>query len=271
MTDRVGKPIPPTEEDWRAAIDNFRRYRDFDGKHFRENVDLLVDALDDTANRAYGTAARIERRQSADLTKHDGKEITDRLVRKGYAEQLDLANLDLLRLVPLAPWLEQADPYGMMPVPPFGLVVFGDLDDEKRERFARMAEQLQCWGLDMFARPIANRQVRLLRLQAERLLEGMTRLQLCVNHHKQRLKVIKQTDEGYPSVALHDLFATVEPWDVDTGEIAERLVKADVLPEDPRNENDRDDLVDQWHESLRRRRQTWREKWLPKQRKQKRK
>ena len=63
----------------------------------------------------------------------------------------------------------------------------------------------------------------------------------------------------------------MEPWDVDTGEIVRRLVEANVLPEDPRNENDRDDLVDQWHESLRRQRQTWRKKWLPKlrQRKQK--
>ena len=271
MTDQVGKPAPPTDEDWRAAIDNFRRYREFDTKHFRGNVDLLVEALQDTADRAYNAAARIERRQSADLSKHDGKAITDRLIHKGYAEQLDLANLDLLRLVPIEPWLERADPYSMMPVPPFGLVVFGDLDDEKRERLAQMAEQLQCWGLDMLARPIGQRQVRLLRLQAERLLEGMTRLQLCADHYRQRLKAIKQTNEGHPSVALHDLFATTEPWDVDTGDIARRLVEANVLPEDPRNENDRDDLVDQWHESLRRLRQTWRKKWLPKlrQRKQK--
>ena len=264
MTDQVGKPPPPTDEDWRAAIDNFKRYRGFDTKRFRDNVDLLIDALQTASDRAYAAAARIERRQLADLSKHDGKTITDQLIHKGYAEQLDLANLELLRLVPIEPWLEQADPYGMMTVPPFGLVVFGDLDDEKRERLARMAEQLQCWGLDMFARPIGQRQVRLLRLQAERLLEGMTRIQLCADHYRHRLKAIKRTDEGHPSVALHDLFATVEPWDVDTGEIAERFVKADVLPEDPRNENDRDDLVNQWHESLRRQRQTWRKKWPPK-------
>lgn len=270
MTDRVGKPPPPTDEDWRAAIDNFKRYRGFDTKRFRDNVDLLIDALQNASDRAYAAAARIERRQLADLSKHNGKTITDGLIHKGYAEQLDLANLELLRLVPIEPWLEQADPYGMMAVPPFGLVVFGDLDDEKRERFARMAEQLQCWGLDMFARPIGQRQVRLLRLQAERLLEGMTRVQLCAENYRQRLKAIKQTNEAQPSVALHELFTTTEPWDVDVGDIARRLVDAKVLPDDDDDDDDdeRDpkDLVAQWHESLRRRRQEWRKKWAPKRR-----
>ena len=270
MTDRSGKPPPPTDEDWRAAIDNFKRYRDFDNKLFRQKVGLLVEALNDASSRAYDAAARIERGQSADLSKHDGPKITDKLIHKGYSEQLGLASLSLLPLVPIEPWLEQADPYNMMPVPPFGLVVFGDFDDEKRARFAQMAEQLHCWGLDMFARPIRQREVRLLRLQAERLLEGMTRIQLCESHHKQRLDAIKQTEKGYPSVALHDLFATVEPWDIDTIDIAKRLVGADVLPDDPKNESDPDALVNQWHESLRRQRKIWRDTWSPKrQRKRK--
>ncbi len=269
MTDRAGKPATPTEEDWRSAIDNFKRYRGFDKKPYRTNVDLLIEALDSAAVRAYDAAARIERRQSADLSKHDGKTITDRLIHKGYAKQLELANLELLRLVPIEPWLEQADPYGMMSVPPFGLVVFGDFDDETRKRFARMAEQLQCWGLDMLARPIGQRQVRLLRLQAERLLEGMTRVQLCAENYRQRLKAIKQTDEGHPSVALHELFTTTEPWDVDVGDIARRLVDAKVLPDDDdddTDERDPKDLAAQWHENLRRRRQGWRKKSAPKRR-----
>ena len=116
-----------------------------------------------------------------------------------------------------------------MPVKPHGLFVFGNLDNAQRARLEQMAEQLQCWGLDPLARPIGPRAVRLVRLQAERLLEGADRVQHCVTHHQSRLKAIRQ-GKGYPSVALHDLFVTTEPWDVDAAEIARRLVKAEVLP-----------------------------------------
>lgn len=108
MTAQRGKPEQASEEHWRDAIAVFKCYRAFDGKDFRHDVNKLLAALKREAEEAYATAARIERRQSADLAPHDGAAIDGRLTR--YAEQLDLAGLDLLRLVPIEPWLEQADP-----------------------------------------------------------------------------------------------------------------------------------------------------------------
>jgi hypothetical protein len=261
VTDQVGKQVPPTDDDWREAIDAFKRYREFDTAKYRDNAADLIAALKHEATQADASATRIEHEyrrqfQPHEFLDHDGGTLTNQFVVDGYAKQLDLARLDLLRLDPIDPWLEQADPYGVMPHVPAPLALMHDVGvDELSVIAERHADHMQRWGLGL----TSQRPVRLLRLQAERLLEGAARVQRYVDHYKSRLKTIKRYSETTNiSVATHDLLWAAEPWNVDVSDIADRLVAAKVLPT---RESDHDDLHVQWCSSLGRARRKWRKAW----------
>jgi hypothetical protein len=268
VTKQTDKSVAPTADDWRRAIDVFKRYRAFDSRVFRQQAIEFVPALEHEAERAYDTAARMERLEPVDLSAHDGPAVILRLKMKAYAAQLGLADLDLLRLDPIEPWLDHADPYGVIPDVPAPLTMFHSVGPEDLAQIARRhADHVERWGLGLTTK---QRPVRLLRLQAERLLEGARRVQGCIDHYERQHEAIKPAT----SVALYDLFAAVEPWDVDTIAIARQIVGADIRPGRVKEHEDHKEVVTRpiaareraaltkkWSATLRQRRAEWRD-WM---------
>jgi hypothetical protein len=284
----AGKPTAPTEDAWRQAIANFKRNRDFDRTEFRAEAEALVSELEREAASADDTAVRMEREQAAVLAAHDKTAIIKRLTDNGHRKQLlDLAGLDLLILDPIAPWLEEADPHGRLGLsglmgepddtsdvvgrqrvirPADALVVTGNVTAEQLACAGELHEILARWGLDSFGDPIRQRPSVLLRRQADLLLGGAARVQHLVDDHVTRANAIKPA----VSVALHELFETTEPWDVETIEIARQLVKADVRPgrDDGRGDivprpisaREREALIKKWNANLRQLRPDWQER-----------
>jgi hypothetical protein len=106
----------------------------------------------------------------------------------------------------------------------------------------------------------------LLRRQADLLAAGAQRVQHILDDYDTRLRTLKPA----ASVALHELFGTTEPWNVETVEIARQLVDArvrpgligdrdgdDVLPS-AMSARSREAFVKTWNASLGQRRRTWR-------------
>jgi hypothetical protein len=280
----------PTEEDWRRVIANFKRNRDFDRAEFRKEAEDLAEALKRAAGNADDAALRMERTQPAELSTHDGPAIVKQLTENGHRKQLqDLAGLDLLVLVPIEPWLKEADPHGRLGVNK--LIAEETLDivrrmeatalnvplaavdnDEQRARRDHREEIFERWGLNASAEPLRHRPSVLLRRQAEFLYGGADRLQELVNDHVRRANAIKPA----VSVALHELLEATEPWKLSTVQIAERLVDGHVRPgrivgrsaDPPRaiTPRERGLLIKKWDTSLRQFRLDWRRRARARQR-----
>lgn len=274
MARKPTRPTAPTEDDWRQAIANFKRNRDFDRTEFREEAEALVSELEREAASADDTAVRMEREQPATPSAHDKTVIIKRLTDDGHRKQLlDLAGLDLLILDPITPWLEEADPHGRLGLRPNDArVVTGDVTEEQIARAGELREIFARWGLGSFGEPIRGRPSVLLRRQADLLLGGAARVQHLVDDHVVRADAIKPA----VSVALHELFEATEPWDVETVEIARQLVKADVRPgradgrgdivPRPISAREREALIKKWNQNLRQLRPDWQERMKAMQR-----
>ena len=263
MAKQTRKTAAPTADDWRKVLDAYKRDRVFDTSDFRENAHRFVPALKDESDRAYNTAARIARQDPADLLEHDGAAVILNLERKGYTEQLRLADLDLLRLKPIEPWLREADPYGVIPDVPRPLDVLHDVTAEELVGISRRhAAHVERWGLGV----TTQRPVQLLRLQAERILEGRARAQSRIAYYESQQEAIKPAT----LVALYDLFNAVESWKAETIEIAKQLVDAGIpskrtagqgdLVTPPKSARERAARVRTWASNLRQRRLEW-EEW----------
>jgi hypothetical protein len=278
----------PTDDDWRRVIADFKRNRDFDRAEFRKEVEDLVEALKRAAASADDTALRMERAQASGLSVHDKAAIVQQLTDNGFRKRLlDLANLDLLVLDPIEPWLKEADPYGRLGIERLlddernEIVLrmeaaalkasFVAENDEQRARRVQRREIFERWGLNSSAEPIQLRPSVLLRRQAEFLYGGADRLQDLVNDYQRRADAIKPA----VSVALHELLAATEPWKLKTVQIAEQLVDGDVRPgrvvgrgEDPPRPitpRERVALIKKWDTSLRQLRPAWRDRMRAKQ------
>jgi hypothetical protein len=228
------KATSPSDDEWYQTIVTFKRHRDLDGTDFREGLEQLIPELRHESDSAYDTAARMERREPADLYAHDGSAITLRVEKKGYTEQLTLAQLDLLRFSP-----SDLPTSAVLVVSPdeIGTAAFRDLRDRIHI------------GVD------EERVVRLVRTQAERLLEGIKRVQRCLSDYKKRLATIKPAT----SVAWDALFETTEAWGSQPKEIAKRI--ADHVRHPKMSEYlSHDDHVALWHENVRTNLKKWRER-----------
>ena len=237
MAKRAGIARSPSDDDWRQAVDAFKRHRDLDGKKFREGVEQLIPELRHEAASAYDTAARRERKEPADLSAYDGSAVTLRLEKRGYAEQIALAALDLLHFEPS--------------VMPTSTVVVVTPDEIAKGIIKDLAARILS-GVD------EQEVVRLLRIQAERLLEGGKRVQRCFNDYKQRLAAI----EPATSVAWHALFETIEPWGSQPKDIAEQIA---LRVRHPRATEhiDHADHVALWHDNVRSQLRGWRRRRKP--------
>lgn len=227
----------PSDDDWRDSIAAFKRHRDLDGKKFREGAEQLIPELRREAASAYDTAARMERREHFDVFAHDGAAIIRSLEKTGHTEQLALAGLDLLRLD-----LSAMPTSAVVVVTPDEVAAGGIKDWRDRIRS----------GVD--EQEVARR----LRTQAERLLEGVKRVQSCLNNYKQRLATIKPAT----SVAWDVLFETTESWRAPPKEIARRIA-AGVRHPKMTEDHTHDDHVGLWHENVRTRLSDWRKRHAP--------
>lgn len=245
MVRQERKPTSPSDDDWQQAIATFKRHRDLDGADFREGVEQLIPELRRESDSAYDTAARMERREPADLYAHDGSAITLRVQKKGYTEQLALAELDLVRFnsneLPMSAVVTMSpDEFAKGPL--------GDLRDRIRV------------GVD------EEMVIRQLRTQAERLLEGIKCTQRRLSDYKKRLEAIKPAT----SVAWDALFETTETWGTQPKEIAKRI--ADCVRHAKMNEYlSHDDHVALWHENVRTNLSKWRKRRESKPKKHQRK
>lgn len=239
MSRQDQKTTLPSDDDWQRALATFKRYRDLDGADFRARVEQLIPELRDESDKAYATAARVERREPADLYTPDGKSITLdgsaitlRIEKKGYTEQLALAELDLLCFNP-----------GDLPT---RAVVVVSPDEITKGTLGDLLDRIRI-GVD------EEKVVRSLRTQAERLLEGIKRAQRCLNDYKKRLEAIKPAT----SVAWDALFETTEAWGTQPKEIAKRIADRVRHPKMSEYLN-HDDHVALWHENVRTNLKKWR-------------